>query len=83
MLALALAAGCAGSDGGKDDDGDGGRRAPGTLRVLASSELSDLSSLLKDAEQATGVKIEPIWTGTLDGAQTVASGRADGTYDAV
>ncbi|MFI2030297.1 vWA domain-containing protein [Streptomyces buecherae] len=85
VLALALAAGCSGSDGGSDDDGDdnGKRRAPGTLRVLASSELSDLSSVLKDAERATGVKIEPTWTGTLDGAQTVASGRADGTYDAV
>ncbi|MFE6777116.1 substrate-binding domain-containing protein [Streptomyces sp. NPDC057702] len=83
VLALALTAGCSGA-GDDDTDGEDGRRgSPGTLRVLASSELADLSHVLEEAEKATGVKIEPTWTGTLDGAQTVASGRADGRYDAV
>ncbi|MER0242657.1 substrate-binding domain-containing protein, partial [Streptomyces sp. HSW2009] len=86
VLALALAAGCSGSDGGGgDDDKDqrGQGRSPGTLRVLASSELADVWPVLEEAERATGVKVEPTWTGTLDGAQQVASGKADGKYDAV
>ncbi|MFE4827428.1 extracellular solute-binding protein [Streptomyces sp. NPDC056672] len=56
---------------------------PGTLRVLASSELSDMQGVLDQAEQRTGVKVRPTWTGTLDAAELIASGKADGAYDAV
>ncbi|MFF2521779.1 substrate-binding and vWA domain-containing protein [Streptomyces liangshanensis] len=55
----------------------------GTLRVLASSELSDMQGVLDLAEKATGVKVRPTWTGTLDAADLIASGGADGKYDAV
>lgn len=55
----------------------------GTLRVLASSELSDMQGVLDLAEKQTGVKVRPTWTGTLDAADLIASGGADGKYDAV
>ncbi|MEU6967603.1 substrate-binding domain-containing protein [Kitasatospora aureofaciens] len=56
---------------------------PGVLRVLAGSELQDLQPVLDDARKATGVTVQLAFTGTLDGADTVSSGRADGKYDAV
>ncbi|MFT7836893.1 substrate-binding domain-containing protein [Saccharothrix sp. BKS2] len=56
---------------------------PTTLRVLAGSELADLGPVLDDAERATGVKVELEFTGSLDGAQKVAEGGADGVHDAL
>ncbi|MFG3225030.1 extracellular solute-binding protein [Kitasatospora sp. NPDC048194] len=53
------------------------------LRVLAGSELQDLQPVLDEARKATGVTVQFAWTGTLDGADAVSSGRADGRYDAV
>ncbi|GAA2612560.1 substrate-binding domain-containing protein [Streptomyces spororaveus] len=55
----------------------------GTLRVLASSELSDMEPVLKAAKAATGVTVKLTWSGTLDAAEQVASGAADGKYDAI
>ncbi|KOU24678.1 von Willebrand factor A [Streptomyces sp. WM6372] len=55
----------------------------GKLRVLASSELADMEPVLKAAKAATGVSVELTWSGTLDAAEQVASGKADGTYDAI
>lgn len=54
-----------------------------TLRVLAGSELSDMQSVLAEAARATGVSVTMTYTGTLEGADTVARGEADGKYDAV
>lgn len=62
---------------------DGSTYQEGRLRVLASSELSDMEPILKDAKAATGVEVELTWSGTLDAAEQVASGTADGKYDAV
>ncbi|AXX29873.1 hypothetical protein APASM_2508 [Actinosynnema pretiosum subsp. pretiosum] len=59
------------------------RGVPTTLRVLAGSELADMAPVLEEAERATGVKVEFTFTGTLDGAQKVAEGKADGAHDAV
>lgn len=56
---------------------------PVTLRVLAGSELADMKPILDEAAKATGVTVTMTFTGTLDGADTVASGKADGQYDAV
>ncbi|MET8626761.1 extracellular solute-binding protein [Kitasatospora sp. NPDC004669] len=56
---------------------------PGVLRILAGSELQDLTPILDEARKATGVTVQFAWTGTLDGADAVSSGRADGKYDAV
>ncbi|MFD3719945.1 substrate-binding domain-containing protein [Streptomyces sp. NPDC058674] len=90
VLALALlgaATGC--STGGSAEQDRSAREqggAPyreGTLRVLASSELADMQPVLDRAEKATGVKVKLTWSGTLDAAEQVASGKADGAYDAV
>ncbi|MEU9159591.1 substrate-binding and VWA domain-containing protein [Streptomyces sp. NPDC048424] len=55
----------------------------GHLRVLASSELSDMEPVLKSAKAATGVSVELTSSGTLDAVEQIASGKADGKYDAI
>ncbi len=62
---------------------DDGRPRSGTVRVLASSELADMEPLLEEARKATGITVRPTWTGTLDAVERLASGKADGTFDAV
>ncbi|MFJ7056867.1 substrate-binding domain-containing protein [Streptomyces microflavus] len=62
---------------------DDGRPRAGTVRVLASSELADMEPLLEEARKATGITVRPTWTGTLDAVGQLASGKADGAYDAV
>ncbi|EWS94137.1 vWA domain-containing protein [Streptomyces filamentosus] len=69
-----------GSGPGRSDDG---RARTGTLRVLASSELSDMGPLLAKAREATGITVRPTWAGTLDAVERLASGDADGAFDAV
>ncbi|GAA0410281.1 VWA domain-containing protein [Acrocarpospora corrugata] len=49
-----------------------------TLKILAGSEVKDLEPLLKES----GLNVELTYTGTLDGAEQVASGGA-GQYDAI
>lgn len=56
---------------------------PGTLRVLASSELADMTPVLDRVEQETGIKVEPSYIGTLDAVEQLAAGKADGKYDAL
>jgi Ca-activated chloride channel family protein len=56
---------------------------PGTLRVLASSELSDMTSVFDRVHKDTGVTIRPTYMGTLDAVDLVARGKADGAYDAL
>jgi Ca-activated chloride channel family protein len=63
--------------------GDDGRARTGTVRVLASSELSDMKPLLEKAREATGITVRPTWAGTLDAVERLASGKADGAFDAV
>ncbi|GAA4195193.1 VWA domain-containing protein [Microbispora amethystogenes] len=79
-LALLLAAtgACSGGGGAESPPDD-----PAVLRVLAGSEIKDLEPLLAKAAGAVGVKVSLSYTGTLDGAEQVASGAADGRYDAV
>lgn len=62
---------------------DDGRPRSGTVRVLASSELADMEPLLEEARKATGITVRPTWTGTLDAVERLASGKADGSFDAV
>ncbi|MDO0935944.1 VWA domain-containing protein [Streptomyces sp. DG2A-72] len=56
---------------------------PGTLRVLASSELSDMTPVLEQVEKDTGIKVRPTYMGTLDAVDLVAKGKADKAYDAL
>ncbi|MER5311476.1 VWA domain-containing protein [Streptomyces sp. NPDC002773] len=65
------------------DSPDGITAVPGTLRVLASSELSDMEPVLDTALRATGVTVRPTYVGTLDAVELIASGKADKDYDAV
>nr|WP_307874402.1 substrate-binding domain-containing protein [Frankia nepalensis] len=84
---LALLLGSAGvlaaCAGGGDGDEAGGQAStappsrPGTLRVLAGSELRDLEPLLPDLEKATGITVTFEYVGTLDGADQVVRGAAD------
>ncbi|MET8075252.1 VWA domain-containing protein [Streptomyces sp. NPDC005303] len=56
---------------------------PGTVRVLASSELSDMTPVLDQVEKDTGIKVRPTYLGTLDAVDMLAKGTADGDYDAL
>lgn len=83
-LTVLLAATACTADG--DGDTASASKEPGparTLRVLASSELSDMKPVLDAAREATGITVRPTYVCTLDGAETVSSGKADGAYDAV
>lgn len=82
--ATACTSGGSGSGGASPAaDGAGTAYHKGTLRVLASSELSDMKGILEAARKKTGVKVEATYSGTLDAAKLVASGRAAGRYDAI
>jgi Ca-activated chloride channel family protein len=79
LVALALAAltatGCAdtgtGSSGQEKRDG---------LKVIAGSELRDMEPLLGQIEKETGVKMYFEYTGTLEGADAIASGTTDAAF---
>lgn len=79
--AAALLTACTTGEGGPDDDGDA--YVPGTLRVLASSELTDMAPVLERVEKDTGIEVRPTYLGTLDAVDLLAGGRAEGRYDAL
>ncbi|MFC0430315.1 VWA domain-containing protein [Kutzneria buriramensis] len=88
LTALAVAAlltvGLAGCSGDQTDPKQPlGQSKAGVLRVLAGSELSDMQPILDEAAKATGVQVKFTFSGTLEGAQTVVDGKADGAYDAI
>ncbi|MEU4833851.1 VWA domain-containing protein [Streptosporangium sp. NPDC023615] len=87
LAALALlvaSAACGGADTPATPDGVAGGvpDGPDVLRVLAGSEVADLEPLLRQAQDAVGVRVALSYAGTLDGADQVASGGADGRHDA-
>jgi Ca-activated chloride channel family protein len=55
---------------------------PYTLRVLASSELTDMAPILQAAATATGVTVRLTTTGSLAGTEAVVDGSTVGQYDA-
>jgi Ca-activated chloride channel homolog len=75
LLALALLAGCTGGDGGEEPPAD----PPGTLRVLAGSELRDVEPLLGQIRDATGVNLRFEYSGTLEGAERITAGGTEGS----
>ena len=75
--AVVVLAGCSGTSTGPSGPEDG------TLRVLGGSELADLAPVLDAAATATGVKVKFDFTGTLAGADQVASGEAEKAHDAI
>ncbi|MFI1726591.1 substrate-binding domain-containing protein [Streptomyces sp. NPDC020489] len=82
-LLLATAALLTGCTAEARDGGDSGAPEPGTLRVLASSELSDMAPVLEQVEKDTGIKVRPTYLGTLDAVDLLAKGTADERYDAL
>ncbi|WP_033400546.1 VWA domain-containing protein [Actinokineospora enzanensis] len=80
LAATGLLAGCSDDSGSKPEPSPA---EPGKLRVLAGSELADLKPVLDRAAQATGVRVEFTFSGTIEAAETLAAGGADGAYDAV
>ncbi|MFD9355550.1 substrate-binding domain-containing protein [Streptomyces sp. NPDC060031] len=81
LAVLAAATGCTSSE--KPDAPKTTAYKEGTLRVLASSELADMQPVLEQARKATGVTVKLTWSGTLDAVEQIASGKADGQYDAI
>jgi len=79
LIVLLAATGCISiSSGGSGSTSGRGETSatlpPGTLRVLAGSELKDVEPLLGDLRAATGVNLHFDYTGTLDGAERLTSG---------
>ncbi|MDT0434394.1 MULTISPECIES: substrate-binding and vWA domain-containing protein [Streptomyces] len=67
----------------RDTPADPASAAPGTLRVLASSELADMTPVLDRVREETGITVRPTYLGTLDAVDLLAKGGAEGHYDAV
>jgi Ca-activated chloride channel homolog len=82
MLLLSAVA-CTGSTAAPVSPSPGLTGPAYTLQVLASTDLTDMTPILEEAQQATGVTVKLHLTATLTGAQEVADGTAAGKYDAV
>ncbi len=82
-VALALALAVAGCTTATETPSDPNTYIPGTLRVLASSELADMKPVLERVEKDTGLRVRPTYMGTLDAVELLAEGRAKDVYDAV
>src|SRR5262249_30875952 len=54
--------------------GGGGVSSANTLHVIGGSELKDMVPILDAAQKATGVKVVFTYTGSLSGADQIASG---------
>lgn len=80
LAALALLTACTSQKA--SDEPDNAPR-PGSLRVLASSELSDMAPVLDRIADDTGIEVRPTYMGTLDAVELLAKGKADGRYDAL
>ncbi|MZG12334.1 solute-binding protein, partial [Streptomyces sp. SID5914] len=88
LTALALLTACTSQGSGDGSDGPStpgvaGSAEPGTLRVLASSELSDMRPVLDRVREETGLTVRLTPIGTLDAVDLLAKGGTDGKYDAV
>ncbi|WP_307135839.1 substrate-binding and vWA domain-containing protein [Streptomyces aurantiacus] len=83
LALLVTAAGCTSAADEPDPGDTAGKAAPGTLRVLASSELADMKGVLEQVREDTGIEVRPTYMGTLDAVDLLAKGRAEGAYDAV
>ncbi|MGW1504620.1 substrate-binding and vWA domain-containing protein [Streptomyces mirabilis] len=81
VTATAAVTGCTAQD--QKQHSDNNAPEPGTLRVLASSELSDMAPILEQVRKDTGIKVRPTYMGTLSAVDLLAKGKVDGAYDAL
>ncbi|MDG9722148.1 MULTISPECIES: vWA domain-containing protein [unclassified Streptomyces] len=88
LAAVALLTACTtqeketGKDGAPTPGAPGGAE-PGTLRVLASSELTDMAPVLDRIREDTGITVRLTPIGTLDAVDLLAKGGTDLKYDAL
>ncbi|MEV5613361.1 extracellular solute-binding protein [Streptomyces sp. NPDC052225] len=85
LVTAAVLTGCT-TPGPGEPGPEGAARKPSSgnvLRILASSELSDMAPALDRTRDLTGIDVDPTYMGTLDAVQLLASGKADGKFDAV
>ncbi|MFD9107505.1 substrate-binding and vWA domain-containing protein [Streptomyces bottropensis] len=78
-----LATACTATDQAGPGPAEATQYVPGTLRVLASSELADMKPVLERVEKDTGIKVRPTYMGTLDAVDLLTGSRAKGSYDAL
>jgi Ca-activated chloride channel homolog len=76
-LLLVLALVTAGCTVGGGDTREPPSDPPGTLRVLAGSELKDVEPLVAQIHDATGVNLRFEYSGTLEGAERITGGGGD------
>ncbi len=81
LAALALLTACSVPGDGTDGGPTPSSPEPVTLRVLASSELSDMEPILERVGESTGITVELELTGTLDAVDLLEAGTDE--YDAV
>ncbi|MBC9715982.1 VWA domain-containing protein [Streptomyces sp. TRM66268-LWL] len=79
LSALTLLTACTSESPAGPDDAP----RPGSLRILASSELSDMKPVLEQVARDTGIEVRPTYMGTLDAVELLAQGKAEDRYDAV
>ncbi|MEU9187889.1 substrate-binding and VWA domain-containing protein [Streptomyces sp. NPDC048484] len=83
VAAVALALVTAGCTSAAEQPGPANGPEPGTLRILASSELADMKGVLDQVREDTGIEVRPTYMGTLDAVGLLAAGKAKGAYDAI
>jgi len=71
IAVVLAAASCTSNDSTSDGTYPDG---PNTLQILAGSELKDMVPILDDAAEATGVRVNLSYVGSLDGAEQIAAG---------
>ncbi|MET9407336.1 VWA domain-containing protein [Streptomyces sp. NPDC002935] len=81
VLALLAVTACTAQGERKSEDDAAAE--PGTLRVLASSELSDMKPVLDRIRRDTGITVKPTYMGTLAAVDLIARGTADDRFDAL
>lgn len=79
ILASIMLAGCAVATNTSENSSSGSSHA-GQLEVLAGSEVKDVEPLLADIKAKTGVDMYFSYTGSLDGADAIASGKSGAAF---
>lgn len=81
LTAVTAVTGCTAQE--QKQRSDSNAPQPGTLRVLASSELSDMAPILEQVRKDTGITVKPTYMGTLSAVDLLAKGGVDGSFDAL
>jgi Ca-activated chloride channel family protein len=80
IAASLVASGCSVAPTNSSSGPSGSSEHSGQLEVLAGSELKDVEPLLADVKAKTGVDLYFKYSGSLDGADEIASGNSNATF---